>query len=74
MGQWGAYGYATQGWTWQQILAHYYGGTALGSGTHPQAGLSVRLQALDDRPFTAFVQDNGLMATLADNGAAGSAR
>ena len=29
MGQWGAYGYAIQGSTWQQILAHYYGNTAL---------------------------------------------
>ena len=69
MGQWGAYGYAIQGSTWQQILAHYYGNTAFGSGTHPPAGLTVRLQALDDRPHTSVVQDNGLMATLADNGA-----
>ena len=69
MGQWGAYGYAIQGSTWQQILAHYYGNTAFGTGTHPPEGLNVRLQALDDRPHTSFVQDNGLMATLADNGA-----
>jgi peptidoglycan hydrolase-like amidase len=27
LGQYGAYGYALQGWTYQQILAHYYGGT-----------------------------------------------
>ena len=69
MGQWGAYGYAIQGSTWQQILAHYYGNTAFGTGSHPPEGLNVRLQALDDRPHTSFVQDNGLMATLADNGA-----
>lgn len=30
MGQWGAYGYATRhGWSFQQILAHYYGGSTL---------------------------------------------
>ena len=53
MGQWGAYGYAIQGSTWQQILAHYYGNTAFGSGTDPPVGLTVRLQALDDRPHTS---------------------
>ena len=31
MGQFGALGYANQGWTYQQILAHYYGGTTLSS-------------------------------------------
>ena len=30
MAQWGAYGYAQQGWTYDQILAHYYQGTTLG--------------------------------------------
>jgi stage II sporulation protein D len=29
MSQWGAYGYARHGWTWQRILGHYYPGTAL---------------------------------------------
>ena len=24
MSQWGAYGYALHGWTYQRILAHYY--------------------------------------------------
>jgi stage II sporulation protein D len=27
MSQWGAYGYARHGWSWQRILAHYYTGT-----------------------------------------------
>lgn len=32
MGQYGAYGYATDhGWTWQEITDHFYGGTTLGS-------------------------------------------
>jgi len=30
MSQWGAYGYANHGWTYQRILAHYYSGTTLG--------------------------------------------
>src|SRR5439155_19270520 len=30
MSQWGAYGYALHGWTYDQILAHYYPGTTLG--------------------------------------------
>ncbi len=30
MSQWGAYGFAAHGWTWQRILAHYYTGTTLG--------------------------------------------
>ena len=47
MSQWGAYGWAVdRGWTWTQILDHYYGNTALGdvdtSGT-----IDVQLKALD---------------------------
>src|SRR5579884_2905426 len=34
MSQYGAYGYALHGWSYQQILAHYYQGTALGA-TNP---------------------------------------
>jgi stage II sporulation protein D len=29
MSQWGAYGFARHGWTWQRILGHYYPGTEL---------------------------------------------
>lgn len=31
MSQWGAYGYAKHGWTYDKILAHYYLGTTLGT-------------------------------------------
>jgi stage II sporulation protein D len=31
MSQWGAYGYATHGWGYQEILAHYYTDTAIGA-------------------------------------------
>jgi stage II sporulation protein D len=30
LSQWGAYGYAKHGWTYDRILAHYYAGTTLG--------------------------------------------
>ena len=30
LSQWGTYGYAKHGWTYDQILAHYYTGTTLG--------------------------------------------
>ena len=29
MSQWGAYGYATHGWTYEQILGHYFTGTSI---------------------------------------------
>jgi SpoIID/LytB domain protein len=44
MGQYGALGYAEDGWTYQQILAHYYGGTQLASST--VAALPVDLSEL----------------------------
>lgn len=31
MSQWGAFGFATRGWTYDRILAHYYRGTELGA-------------------------------------------
>ena len=42
MSQYGAYGYALHGWTYQQILAHYYTGTALGK-TNPSQTVRVLL-------------------------------
>ncbi|HEY2327914.1 MAG TPA: SpoIID/LytB domain-containing protein [Gaiellaceae bacterium] len=33
MSQWGAYGYAKHGWTYDKILAHYYVGTSLGAAS-----------------------------------------
>ena len=50
MGQVGAYGYAIHfGWTWEQILGHYYGGTTL-AHADPNQAMTVRLSALDDDP------------------------
>jgi stage II sporulation protein D len=42
MSQYGAYGYALHGWTYDQILAHYYTGTALGK-TNPDQTVRVLL-------------------------------
>lgn len=33
LSQWGAYGYALHGWTYERILAHYYSGTTIGPST-----------------------------------------
>ncbi|MBV9661787.1 MAG: SpoIID/LytB domain-containing protein [Acidimicrobiales bacterium] len=46
MGQYGALGYANDGWSYQQILAHYYGGTTLGSVPSSTA-VTVHLTELD---------------------------
>ena len=43
LGQWGAYGYAKHGWTYDRILAHYYTGTTLGTVAAP----TVRVLVLD---------------------------
>ena len=42
MSQYGAYGYALHGWTYPQILAHYYTGTTLGK-TNPDQTVRVLL-------------------------------
>jgi stage II sporulation protein D len=47
MSQWGAYGAATQGRTWQQILAFYYQGTTLANLGNPR--IRVRLDAVSQK-------------------------
>jgi SpoIID/LytB domain protein len=65
MSQVGAYGYAvTLGWSWDQILGHYYGGTTFGPAD-PNQAFSVRLTAGDDDPVTAVIHDGGAVATSA---------
>jgi peptidoglycan hydrolase-like amidase len=48
MSQWGAYGYATHGWSWQRILAHYYPGTRIADA--PTAKVRVLLAPHAQRP------------------------
>jgi len=50
MSQWGAYGYAKQGSSYRDILAHYYAGTTLGQAD--QRPVRVLLQ--DGRPTISF--------------------
>ncbi|MEE2030766.1 SpoIID/LytB domain-containing protein [Rhodococcus chondri] len=57
MGQWGAYGYSQEGWTAERIIAHFYGGTTL--GTIDDAMIAVRLVGQDDKPLDVY-SDAGL--------------
>jgi hypothetical protein len=54
---WGAYGFATRGYTWDQILAYYYGGTQQGSAGNPTIG--VRLLGQDGAGRTVVVSTVG---------------
>ena len=41
LGQWGAYGYATTGATYRDIVGHYYGGTTLGTQANGPIGVAL---------------------------------
>ncbi|MFT3716400.1 MAG: SpoIID/LytB domain-containing protein [Gordonia sp. (in: high G+C Gram-positive bacteria)] len=41
LGQWGAYGYAKQGWSSDRILKHYYGNTTAGKVDNPEVTVSL---------------------------------
>jgi SpoIID/LytB domain protein len=47
MSQWGAYGLAQQGWTYQQILTHFYSNTQVVKASSPVT--SVRIELTYDR-------------------------
>src|SRR5690348_1056794 len=51
LSQWGAYGYASHGWTYKQILAHYYTGTAIGSSP---LGFTERVAMMDSKATVHF--------------------
>ncbi len=71
MGQWGAYGYASvYGWGYQQILAHYYGGTRLGPLPSPEPPVTVNLTELDNRsPIASALPGRQLVVTWPGGGA-----
>ena len=48
MSQWGAYGYAKHGWTYDRILNHYFVGTTLGTTTVN----SIRVLVADEKKAT----------------------
>jgi hypothetical protein len=54
---WGAYGWATSGYTWDQILGYYYGGTWPGLAGNPRIG--VRLLGQDGVRSTAVISTSG---------------
>ena len=58
MGQYGAQGYALQGWTHEQILAHYYQGTTLG----PTAVTQVRVLLQENAAQVSASAPAGLTA------------
>jgi stage II sporulation protein D len=53
LSQWGAYGYAKHGWTYDQILAHYYTGTSLG----PASVSTVRVLLAQKKKVTLGAAD-----------------
>ena len=68
MGQYGAQGYALQGWTHEQILAHYYQGTTLGPTTFTQVRVLLQesaAQVAASAPAGIDASDEGGTATLA---------
>ncbi len=68
MGQYGAQGYALQGWTHEQILAHYYQGTTLGPSDVSQVRVLLQEQlatATASAPAGLAAADEGGTATLA---------
>ncbi|GAA2061070.1 SpoIID/LytB domain-containing protein [Williamsia deligens] len=45
MGQYGAFGYAKRGWKYDQILAHYYGGTSAGKVDNTPVSVTLTQQS-----------------------------
>lgn len=68
LSQWGAYGYAKHGWTYDRILAHYYAGTTLGAAASTTVRVLVasgtRVTLSSAAPWTV-TDDAGQTATLA---------
>ncbi|MDQ6696963.1 MAG: hypothetical protein M3Z46_05845, partial [Actinomycetota bacterium] len=64
MGQWGAYGYAVDhGWSWTQIVSHYYGGTHASTlGANPVQRVLMQANAGRD---LIVAQERGHMVTSA---------
>ena len=65
MGQYGSLGYALKGWSYQQILDHYYGGTTM--GTLPPGDITVQLTRFDGLDVIV-AQEKGHLHTSAAPG------
>jgi stage II sporulation protein D len=66
MSQWGAYGYAKHGWTFDRILTHYYTGTTLG----PAKVASVRVLLASAKKTTIESTDTWTVVDAAGTKAA----
>jgi SpoIID/LytB domain protein len=64
-GQYGALGYAQGGWSANQILDRYYGGTTDGT-QDPNRQMTVRMTIMDSKP-TVVTQERGQLFTDADD-------
>jgi hypothetical protein len=64
MGQWGAFGYALAGFSWQQIVQHYYQGSAPALTTPQQEGQWTRV-ALTENNDNDVIITSGVGFTLA---------
>ncbi|MGA1034816.1 MAG: peptidoglycan-binding protein, partial [Ilumatobacteraceae bacterium] len=72
LSQWGAYGWAVDhGWTWEEILDHYYGGTVSGKIDVDQR-IRVRLTDWDGAGWFGFVSTSGQASWSSPDGANGS--
>lgn len=59
MSQYGAYGYAENGWTYDQILAHYFPGTTLG----PAPTSTIRVLLADKKKALTVASDQPILVT-----------
>ena len=58
MGQWGAFGYAYAGTTWQQIVEHYYAGSAPAPATAQQEAAPTRVAITENDGNDLVVTSN----------------
>jgi len=73
MGQWGAFGYAYDGWSWQQIVQHYYSGSAPTAVTPAQAATNVRVVLTENNGNGVIVTSGNGFALWGRHFAAGQA-
>ena len=70
MGQWGAYGYASEyGWSYGQILSHYYGGTTLGTLPGQEPDIDVLVTELSGHNTVATAPGGGQLVASLSGGA-----
>ena len=62
MGQWGAFGYAYDGWSWQQIVGHYYSGSTPTAVSASQDATDIRVVMTENNGNSVIVTSgNGFL-------------